>query len=115
MPIIRKLSPEQAQKIAAGEVVERPANVVKELVENAIDAGATTIDIQLEQAGKKVIRIIDNGLGMDAQDAHTCFEHHATSKITCVDDLTTITSFGFRGEALSSIAAVSNITLTTKQ
>lgn len=115
MPKIKQLSPSEAQKIAAGEVVERPANVVKELIENAIDAQATHISIYIEESGKKLIRVVDNGCGMSAQDAHACFLHHATSKINSVDDLQHITTFGFRGEALSSIAAVSKITLTTKE
>lgn len=114
MPRIKQLSPEEAQKIAAGEVIERPANVVKELIENALDAGATRITLFIEKAGKQLIRIVDNGCGMDAQDARACFNHHATSKITSVHDLHTISTFGFRGEALSSIASVSNITLITK-
>lgn len=112
---IHKLSIHEAQKIAAGEVVDRPANVVKELIENAIDAGATTITLYVEDGGKQLIRIVDNGSGMDESDAAFCFEHHTTSKIKSVDDLNTITTFGFRGEALSSIAAVSNVTLITKE
>lgn len=115
MPIIKKLSTHEAQKIAAGEVVERPANIVKELVENALDAGATHITIHLENAGKNLVRVQDDGCGMDIDDARLCFEHHATSKITQVDDLHAINTFGFRGEALSSIASVSNVTLITKQ
>lgn len=115
MARIKQLSPHEAQKIAAGEVVERPANVVKELVENSLDAGATHITIYIEEAGKKLIRIIDNGCGMSQEDAHLCFKHHATSKITSVDQLSNLLTFGFRGEALSSIAAVSKITLTTKE
>lgn len=115
MARIKQLPPHEAHKIAAGEVVERPANVVKELVENALDAGATAITIYLEDAGKKVIRIVDNGHGMDHEDAKLCFHNHATSKISSVDDLQHIATFGFRGEALSSIAAVSHITLTTKE
>lgn len=112
---IHQLSPHEAHKIAAGEVVERPANVVKELVENSIDAHATQITIMLEDAGKKLIRIIDNGHGMGAEDARICFNHHATSKIKSVDDLTLLATFGFRGEALTSIAAVSHVTLITKE
>ncbi len=115
MPKIRILSPEEAKKIAAGEVVERPANVVKELLENALDAGATEISIAIEDGGKKLIRIIDNGYGMSPEDAHLCIEHHATSKITSVEDLSSISTFGFRGEALSSIASVSKLTLKTKE
>ncbi len=115
MPKIHRLAPEEAQKIAAGEVAERPANVVKELMENALDAGATEISLSIEDGGKKLIRIIDNGCGMSKEDAYLCIEHHATSKITSVNDLDTITTFGFRGEALSSIAAVSKMTLNTKE
>src|SRR5581483_696208 len=115
MPKIIQLPPHEAQKIAAGEVIERPANIVKELLENAIDAQATHVSIYIEDAGKKLIRIIDNGCGMDKHDAQLCFDRHATSKITQVSDLETINTFGFRGEALASIAAISNITLTTAQ
>jgi DNA mismatch repair protein MutL len=115
MARIKQLSPHEAQKIAAGEVVERPANVVKELVENALDASATHISIYIEDAGKKLIRIVDNGCGMGQEDAHLCFKHHATSKITTVEQLSNLQTFGFRGEALSSIAAVSKITLITKE
>lgn len=115
MPKIHRLAPHEAQKIAAGEVVERPANVAKELIENAIDAGATQISIYIEDGGKQLIRIVDNGCGMSPEDAHLAFEHHATSKITTVHDLATIATFGFRGEALSSISSVSKITLITKE
>ncbi len=115
MPRIKRLSTHEAQKIAAGQVVDRPANIVKELVENSIDADANQITISIEDGGKKLIRVVDNGCGMDKEDAQLCFEKHATSKITTVDELPTLTSFGFRGEALASIAAVSNVTLITKQ
>jgi len=115
MPKIQQLSSHEAQKIAAGEVVERPANIVKELLENAIDAGATRITLFVSDGGKTHIRVVDNGCGMDASDAQKCFDRHATSKITHVNDLETITTFGFRGEALASIAAVSKITLITKE
>ena len=115
MQKIRQLSLHEAQKIAAGEVVERPANVVKELLENAIDAGATVISIYIELAGQKLIRVVDNGLGMSPEDAHACFGHHATSKMSTVEDLMHLTTFGFRGEALSSIAAVSMIHMLTKE
>ena len=113
-PKIKKLSPHEAQKIAAGEVVERPANVVKELLENAVDASATHLSLYVEDGGKQLIRVVDDGCGMGEEDAQLCFEHHATSKIETVDDLETISTFGFRGEALSSISSVSNITLITK-
>ena len=101
-------------KIAAGEVVERPSSVVKELVENAIDAGATAITVEITDGGKKLIRITDNGSGMDAKQVPLAFLRHATSKIEKVEDLTHIASLGFRGEALSSIAAVSQVELITK-
>ena len=115
MARIKQLSPQEAQKIAAGEVVERPANVVKELVENSLDAGATQVSLYIQDSGKSLIRIVDNGYGMNQEDAHLCFKHHATSKITRVDDLPTISTFGFRGEALSSISSVSKVTLITKE
>jgi DNA mismatch repair protein MutL len=115
MPKIHRLEAHEAQKIAAGEVVERPANVVKELIENAIDAGATQISVYIQDGGKKLIRVVDNGSGMGKEDARLCFEHHATSKITTVDDLSYIATFGFRGEALSSIASVSKTILITKE
>jgi len=114
MTRIKKLPPHEAQKIAAGEVVDRPANVVKELLENAIDAQATQITLHIEDGGKKLIRIIDDGCGMTPEDTHLCFQHHATSKITTVSDLDTIATFGFRGEALSSISSVSKVTLSTQ-
>lgn len=115
MPKIHQLSTQEIQKIAAGEVVDRPANVVKELIENSIDAQASHIKIFVQDGGKELIRVIDNGCGMDAADARRCFDHHATSKISTIEDLDTIGTFGFRGEALSSIAAVSRITLVTKE
>jgi DNA mismatch repair protein MutL len=114
MAKIHKLSQEEAQKIAAGEVVERPANVVKELIENALDADADTITMYIEDGGKQLIHIIDNGSGMSPEDARLCIQHHTTSKITSVNDLEILTTFGFRGEAISSIASVSNMRLTTR-
>ena len=114
MPQIKKLSPEEIGRIAAGEVVERPASIVKELIENSIDAGATRISIFIEESGKKSIRIVDNGCGMTSQDARLCFEHHATSKLTTVHDLDQLKTLGFRGEALSSISAVSTVILITR-
>jgi len=111
---IKILSLQEAQKIAAGEVVERPAHIVKELIENSIDAGSTQISLYIEKAGKTLIRIVDNGSGMSPDDAQICFLPHATSKVTSLDDLETIKSFGFRGEALASIAAVSKVVLITK-
>lgn len=113
-PHVRRLPEALANRIAAGEVVERPASVVKELVENAIDARATKITIELEQAGKGLIRISDDGCGMSRDDALLAIERHATSKIQSADDLFAIRSFGFRGEALPSIASVSHFTLTTR-
>lgn len=112
---IKQLSPQEIQKIAAGEVIERPANIVKELVENSLDAGATTISIYIEDAGKSLIKIVDDGHGMSLEDALLCFKHHTTSKITRVDDLHALATFGFRGEALSSICSVSKVTLITKE
>jgi len=114
MPKIHKLSREEAQKIAAGEVVERPASVVKELVENSIDADATSITVTIEDGGKKLIACHDDGCGMDPIDARLCLEEHATSKIQKLDDLFALHTFGFRGEALSSLVAVSDLILTTK-
>ena len=112
---VRVLPAEVANKIAAGEVVERPASVVKELVENALDAGARHICIELEDAGIGLIAVVDDGEGMTGDDAVRAFARHATSKVTCVDDLFRITTLGFRGEALASIAAVSTTTLITRR
>jgi DNA mismatch repair protein MutL len=112
---VRVLPPEIADQIAAGEVVERPASVVKELVENALDAGARRIAIELEQAGSALIAVIDDGEGLDADDAVCAFQRHATSKLGTVDDLARIATLGFRGEALASIAAVSQTTLVTRR
>lgn len=115
MPKIHKLSAHEAQKIAAGEVIERPANLLKELLENAIDAGSSKIAIYVKDAGKELVRVTDNGCGMSPEDAELCFEQYATSKITHVDQLQEICTFGFRGEALASIAAVGKVTLVTKE
>ncbi len=101
--------------IAAGEVVQRPASVVKELMENALDAGADHVSVVVRDAGKTLIQVIDNGSGMSPDDAVVCFERHATSKIATKEDLMGITTFGFRGEALASIAAVSEVTLRTRR
>ena len=114
MPKIVQLSRHVANLIAAGEVVERPASVVKELVENAIDAGAARITIEIQNGGMTFIRISDNGCGMAPEDAHTAFLRHATSKIRNKDDLAAISTLGFRGEALAAISAVSRIDLLTK-
>src|SRR5690348_13335958 len=112
---IRVLSDNVANKIAAGEVVERPASVVKELLENSLDAGARRIAIEVEGGGRRVIRITDNGCGMGQDDAMLAFERHATSKIHDADDLLNIDTLGFRGEALPSIASVSRLPLETRQ
>jgi len=113
MPI-RVLPNEVAAKIAAGEVIERPASVVKELVENAIDAGATSIHIEVREGGTRLIRVSDNGLGIPEGEVEVAFARHATSKLQSVDDLSHIATLGFRGEALASIAAVSRVTLLTR-
>lgn len=111
---IHILDSETIDKIAAGEVVERPASVVKELVENAMDAGATAITVEAKDGGIEFLRVTDNGSGMEREQVRTAFLRHATSKIQNADDLTKIASLGFRGEALSSISAVSKVELITK-
>lgn len=112
---IRILPGNIANMIAAGEVVQRPASVVKELMENAVDAGADHITVVIRDAGRTLIQVTDNGCGMSPDDAVVCFERHATSKIATAEDLEGITTFGFRGEALASIAAVAEVTLRTKR
>src|SRR5215510_9139132 len=114
MPKIKILPDDIANRIAAGEVVERPASVVKELMENSLDAGATKIAIDVQEGGRKLIRVTDNGEGMTPEDAATCLLRHATSKLYTPDDLFSIKTLGFRGEALPSIASVSHLTLETQ-
>src|SRR5258708_13294050 len=111
---IALLSDEVASQVAAGEVVERPASVVKELVENSLDAGATRIEIAIARGGSSLVRVVDNGFGMDRDDALLSLERHATSKIRTGDDLANIHTLGFRGEALPSIASVSRFRLATR-
>ncbi len=113
--LIVQLSDHVANQIAAGEVVNRPASVVKELLENAVDAEATEIAVVVKDAGRTLIQVIDNGLGMGETDAKTCFTRHATSKITSADDLFSLVTKGFRGEALASIAAISHVELKTRK
>ena len=115
MDIINILPDSVANQIAAGEVVDRPAGAVKELLENAMDAGATQIDLVLKDAGRTLIQVTDNGCGMSDSDARLCFERHATSKIQRADDLFAIHTMGFRGEALASIAAIAQVELRTRQ
>ncbi len=113
--IIQLLPDHVANQIAAGEVVQRPASVVKELLENAIDAESSTIKLIVKDAGKTLIQVIDNGKGMSNTDARLSFERHATSKIKTADDLFQLNTKGFRGEALASIAAIAHVELKTKQ
>ncbi len=114
MPKIHILAEEVRNQIAAGEVIERPASVIKELVENALDAKADNITIVVDHGGKDLIQVIDNGSGMNEDDALLALERHATSKIRRLDDITHISSLGFRGEALPSIASVCRFTMITR-
>ncbi len=113
--IIQLLPDNIANQIAAGEVIQRPASAVKELLENAVDAGATSIQLVVNEAGKSLIQVIDNGKGMSETDARLSFERHATSKIRKIEDLFHIATMGFRGEALASIAAVAQVELRTRR
>ena len=115
LDIIKLLPDSVANQIAAGEVIQRPASAVKELMENALDAGATQIDLVVKDAGKSMIRVVDNGCGMSETDARLCFERHATSKISKAEDLFAIRTMGFRGEALASIAAIAQVELKTRR
>ena len=114
MPEIRVLDQSTINQIAAGEVVERPSSIVKELVENAVDANSTAVTVEIKGGGIDFIRITDNGCGIEKEQVRKAFLPHATSKIRKVEDLSLISSLGFRGEALSSIAAVSRVELITK-
>lgn len=114
MGLIRTLSPVVASQIAAGEVIQRPASVVKELVENAIDAGSTKVELVVKDAGRTLLQVTDDGCGMDPEDALQCFARHATSKITSADDLYSLHTKGFRGEALASIASIAHVELHTR-
>src|SRR3954466_4383809 len=112
---IRLLSEQVANQIAAGEVVERPASVVKELVENALDADAKRITVEIQTGGRSLIRVTDDGTGMSKDDALLCLERHATSKIEKAEDLAAISTMGFRGEAMPSIASVSRMQIVTRE
>ena len=113
--VIHKLPEHVSNQIAAGEVIQRPASVVKELMENAVDAGATSIEVHVLDAGRTSIQVVDDGVGMSAEDARLCFERHATSKLTSAEDLFALATKGFRGEALASIASIAHVELTTRR
>ena len=111
--VIRQLPENVSNQIAAGEVVQRPASAVKELMENAVDAGASRIEVRVVDAGRTLIQVLDNGAGMVLAYAERCFQRHATSKISVAEDLYSIVSKGFRGEALASIASIAHVELKT--
>ncbi|HEU4494973.1 MAG TPA: DNA mismatch repair endonuclease MutL [Rubrobacteraceae bacterium] len=112
---VHVLAPEVAHRIAAGEVIERPASAVKELIENSLDADASFIEVEIEGGGTSLIRVRDDGSGMSPEDAERALRRHATSKILTADDLASVDTLGFRGEALHAIGAVSSLTLTTRE
>ena len=115
MPLIHRLSPEVASRIAAGEVIERPASALKELLENALDAGSSRIQVECAGAGRKSLRVADDGCGMSAEDCALAIERHATSKISDLSDIESLSTFGFRGEALYAAAAVSRLSIASAQ